>query len=54
MIVNPLFDQKTIVTKYPEWEKVKEMKSYSSDFAGKISKEELKQIIVKANLLNEK
>jgi UDP-N-acetylglucosamine 4,6-dehydratase/5-epimerase len=54
LIVNPLFDQKTIVTKYPEWEKVKEMKSYSSDFAGKISKEELKQIIVKANLLNEK
>ena len=44
LIVNPLFNDETIKKKYPNWEKVIENKSYSSNFAEKIPKEELKKI----------
>lgn len=54
VVVNPfypLFNEETIREKYPEWKKVNTVKSYSSNLAEKISKDELKKIIVEADLI---
>ena len=51
LIANPSFDNETIKRRYPDWKKVTENKSYSSNFAEKISKEELKKIISESKLI---
>ena len=51
MIVNPLLDEEIIKQRYPEWRKVTTEQSYSSSLVEKIPKEELKEIIKKANLI---
>lgn len=51
LIANPSLDNETIKRRYPDWKKVTENKSYSSDFAEKISKEELKKIISESKLI---
>ena len=51
VIVNPLLDYQTIKSRYPKWKKVNETKSFSSDSAEKISKEELKKNILATGLI---
>ncbi len=52
IVFNPSVDEKIIKSKYPNLKKTKLLKPYSSDNVAKISKEELKDIIQKENLLN--
>ena len=51
VIVNPLLDYQTIKSRYPKWKKVNETKSFSSDSAEKIPKEELKKNILAVGLI---
>jgi len=51
VIVNPLLDYQTIKSRYSKWKKVNETKSFSSDSAEKISKEELKKNILATGLI---
>jgi len=51
VIVNPLLDYQTIKSRYPKWKKVNETKSFSSDYAEKIPKEELKKNILATGLI---
>lgn len=52
IVFNPSVDEKIIKSKYPNLKKTQLLKPYSSDNVAKISKEELKDIIQKENLLN--
>ena len=51
VIASPNFTEDEIKKKYPDMKKIESTEPYSSDTAEKVSKEELKQIIKKANLL---
>ena len=53
MLANPhyeLFNDKKSLENYDGIEKIKEMKTYSSDTAEKITKDELKQKIIELGL----
>ena len=53
MLANPhyeLFNDEKLLNNYNEIEKIKEMKTYSSDIAEKISKKELKEKISEIDL----
>jgi len=52
VILSPFLDKEIIRQHYPNMRKVKTTSSYSSDLAEKISKEELKKIILDAGLIN--
>ncbi len=51
IITSPNFTEDEIKKKYPNMKKIQSTSPYSSDTAKKISKDELKQIIIKAGLL---
>jgi len=51
MISNPVFDDQTIISKYPGIKHLKDFGEYSSDKVEKISKEELKILIQKLGIL---
>ncbi|NWJ29660.1 SDR family NAD(P)-dependent oxidoreductase [Marine Group I thaumarchaeote] len=51
MIPNPIFDDQTIISKYPGTKHLKDLGEYSSDKVEKISKEELKTLIRELGIL---
>jgi UDP-N-acetylglucosamine 4,6-dehydratase/UDP-glucose 4-epimerase len=51
VVLNPLFDDDTIKQRYPALRKITRAEPYSSNYAQKISKDELKKIIVDAGLI---
>lgn len=51
VVLNPLFDDDTIKQRYPTLRKIARTEPYSSNYAQKISKDELKKIIVEAGLI---
>ena len=51
MISNPIFDDQTIISKYPGTKHLKDLGEYSSNKVEKISKEELKILIQKLDIL---
>jgi len=52
VIFNPIVSEELIKSQYPNLKKVPSLKPYSSDNVDKISKEEIKELILKEGLLN--
>lgn len=52
VVLNPQLEEKDIKHRYPNFKRISKSESYSSDLAEKISKDQLKKIIIDSGLIN--